>query len=314
MDQISFSEAEYTVKKRQTRREKFLEQMDGLIPWKRWEKKLARHDAQPGHGRRPYSLSVMLRVHCIQLFYNLSDPAMADALYESESMRRFAGRRLSGPLPDETTILKCRHFLEKHPLGKVILKEVNRHLEKEGLLLREGTVVDATIISAPTSTKNQSGRRDPHMHQTKKGNEWHVGMKMHMGVDETLGVIPSLETTPAHVHDMTQTETLRHGKEKTCWGDAGDQGVDKRDALADSDIDWEIAVRPGKRKTLNQREQRLGHTKAQVRAKVEHPLRIIKRPFGYSTVRYRRLAKNNNRLQVLSAFANRLRCKHMLPS
>ena len=170
MDQVSLSEAEYTVKKRKTRREKFLEQMDGLIPWKRLEKKITRHDAKPGHGRRP------------------------------------------------------------------------------------------------------------------------------------------------NVHDMTQTETLRHGKEKTCWGDAGDQGVDKRDALADSDIDWEIAVRPGKRKTLNQREQRLGHTKAQVRAKVEHPLRIIKRPFGYSTVRYRRLAKNNNRLQVLSAFANRLRCKHMLSS
>ena len=131
MNQVSFSEAEYTVKKRKTRREKFLEQIDGLIPWKRWEKKLARHDANPGHGRRPYPLSVMLRVHCMQLFYNLSDPAMEDVLYEIESMRRFAGRRLSGPLPDETTILKCRHFLEKHPLGKVILKEVNRHLEKK---------------------------------------------------------------------------------------------------------------------------------------------------------------------------------------
>ena len=136
-------------------------------------------------------------------------------------------------------------------------------MKKKACCCSEGTMVDATIISAPTSTKHPSGRRDPHMHQTKQGNEWHVGMKMHMGVDETLGVIHSLETTPAHVHDMTQTETLLHGKEKTCWGDAGDQGVDKRDALADSDIDWEIAVHPGKRKTLNQREQRLEHKKAQ---------------------------------------------------
>ena len=206
-------------------------------------------------------------------------------------MRRFAGLRLSGPLPDETTILKFRHLLEKHPLGKVILKEVNRHLEKEGLLLREGTIVDATIISAPTSTKNQSGRRDLEMHQTKKGNEWHFGMKMHIGVDETLGVIHSLETTPANVHDITQTEKLLHGKENTCWGDAGYQGVDKREALADSDIEWEIAVHPGKRKTQNQLEQLLEHKKAQVRAKVEHPFRTIKRQFGYSTVRYRGLAK-----------------------
>ena len=312
MDQLTFSEAEFHHKKRKTRREKFLEQMDQLIPWKRLEKKIARYYPKPGNGRRPYPLSTMLRVHCMQLFYNLSDPAMEDALYEIESMRRFAGLSLSGPLPDETTILKFRHLLEQHKLGKEILKEVNRHLEKEGLLLREGTIVDATIISAPTSTKNQSGQRDPEMHQTKKGNEWHFGMKMHIGVDETFGVIHSLETTPANTHDITQTEHLLHGQEDTFWGDAGYLGADKRENLSDRNIEWNIAARPGKRKKMNGVELLLEKTKASVRAKVEHPFRRVKQQFGYNKVRYRGLEKNNNRLHVLAACSNLLTCKSML--
>ena len=314
MDQLSFSEAEYHHKKRKTRREKFLEQMDALIPWKRLEKKIAKHYPRPGNGRRPYPLNTMLRVHCMQLFYNLSDPAMEDALYEIESMRRFAGLSLSNSLPDETTILKFRHLLEKHELGKMILKEVNSHLEKEGLLLREGTIVDATIISAPTSTKNQSGQRDPEMHQTKKGNEWHFGMKMHIGVDETYGVIHSVETTPANTHDITQTENLLHGEEDTCWGDAGYLGVEKREEMAGRNIEWNIAARPGKRKQMTEIELVLEHVKASMRAKVEHPFRRIKQQFGYAKVRYRGLAKNNNRLHVLAAFSNLLTCKNMLPS
>jgi len=312
MDQLTFSEAEFHHKKRKTRREKFLDQMDELIPWKRLEKKIARHYPKPGNGRRPYPLSTMLRVHCMQLFYNLSDPAMEDALYEIESMRRFAGLSLTGSLPDETTILKFRHLLEQHKLGKEILKEVNRHLEKEGLLLREGTIVDATIISAPTSTKNQSGKRDPEMHQTKKGNEWHFGMKMHIGVDETFGVIHSLETTPANVHDITQTEHLLHGQEDTFWGDAGYLGAEKRGELAGKNIDWNIAARPGKRKSMSEVELLLEKAKASVRAKVEHPFRRIKQQFGYNKVRYRGLEKNNNRLHVLAAFSNLLTCKNML--
>lgn len=314
MNQLSFSEAEYVHKKRKTRREKFLEQMDELIPWKRLEKKIARYYPKPGRGRQPYPLTVMLRIHCMQLFYNLSDPAMEDALYEIESMRRFAGLSLSGSIPDETTILNFRHLLERHQLGKAIFKEVNRHLEKQGLLLREGTIVDASIISAPTSTKNREGKRDPEMHQTKKGNEWHFGMKMHIGVDETFGVIHSLETTPANTHDITQAGKLLHGKEDTCWGDAGYLGVDKREEHAEKEIVWEIAARPGKRRQMNAIEQLLERKKAQVRAKVEHPFRYIKQQFGYSKVRYRGLAKNNNRLQVLSAFTNLLICKKMLLS
>ena len=314
MTQLSFSEAEYQHKKRKTRREKFLEQMDALIPWKRLEKKIARYYPKAGNGRRPYPLSTMLRVHCMQLFYNLSDPAMEDALYEIESMRRFAGLRLIGPLPDETTILKFRHLLERHQLGKVILTEVNRHLEKEGLLLREGTIVDATIISAPTSTKNQRGQRDPEMHQTKKGNEWHFGMKMHIGVDETFGVIHSMETTPANAHDITQTQHLLHGQEETCWGDAGYQGVEKREELKGKAIDWYIAARPGKRKQMTGVALRMEQIKASMRAKVEHPFLRIKHQFGYRKVRYRGLEKNNNRLQVLAAFSNLLTCKRMLLS
>lgn len=314
MDQISFSEAEYSVKKRKTRREKFLEQMDSLIPWKRLEKKIQKHYPRAGKGRQPYPLSTMLRVHCMQLFYNLSDPAMEDALYEIESMRRFAGLHITGPLPDETTILKFRHLLEKHDLGKALFKEVNRYLGREGLMLKEGSIVDATIISAPTSTKNQDGKRDPEMHQTKKGNEWHFGMKMHIGVDESLGVIHSLETTAANEHDITQTKSLLHGEEECCWADAGYLGVDKREEFEGCEVEWFIAERPGKRKRLTGVAAEFEKIKAQVRAKVEHPFRRVKQQFGYSKVRYRGLAKNTNRLHVLAALTNLLTCRDCLPT
>jgi IS5 family transposase len=169
MDQITFSEAEYQTKNRKTRREIFLERMDKLIPWKQLEKKVARYYPKGQTGRPSYPLSNMLRIHCMQFFYNLSNPAMEDALYEIESMRHFASLKLDR-LPDETTTLKFRHFLERHGLGKVLFQEMNKHLEKNGLMLREGSIVDATIISAPSSTKNESGQRDPEMHQTRKGN------------------------------------------------------------------------------------------------------------------------------------------------
>ena len=249
MDQITFSEAEYQTKKRKTRREIFLERMDKLIPWKQLEKKVARYYPKGQNGRPPYPLSAMLRVHCMQLFYNLSDPAMEDALYEIESMRRFAGLRLADRLPDETTILNFRHFLERHGLAKVLFKEVNKHLEKNGLMLREGSIVDATIISAPSSTKNKAGQRDPEMHQTKKGNEWHFGMKMHIGVDDTLGLIHSIETTAANVHDIVPTGKLLHGDEQRVFGDAGYLGIQKREEHKHRDnVSWFIAKRPGTRK------------------------------------------------------------------
>ena len=197
MSQITFAEAEYDVKKRKTRREVFLDRMEGLIPWNRLEKKIARYYAKGNGGRPPYPLPTMLRVHCLQLFYNLSDPAMEEALYEIESMRRFSGVKLDR-VPDETTILNFRHLLERHGLGKKLFGEINAHLKEQGLMLREGTIIDATIISAPSSTKNATGERDPEMHQTRKGNQWYFGMKMHIGVDESLGLIHSIETTPAN--------------------------------------------------------------------------------------------------------------------
>jgi len=306
MDQISFSEAEYSQKRRKTRKEKFLEQMDQLIPWENLENKIKPHYPKNGKGRQPYPLTTMLRIHCMQLFYNLSDPAMEDALYEIESMRRFASLRLSGRLPDETTILNFRHLLERNKLGEKLFDEVSRHLKSQGLILREGSIVDATIIAAPTSTKNKTGERDPEMHQTKKGNEWHFGMKMHIGVDDALGLIHSVTTTSGNAHDITQADKLLHGKEDRVWGDAGYQGIDKRDEHKDRKVDWFIAMRPGKRRLLPKSSDaaKTEFTKAQVRAKVEHPFRYIKRVFGYDKVRYRGLAKNNDRLHLLAAFTN----------
>ncbi len=186
MLQLSFSDSEGQAKRKQTRREKFLAQMDGLLPWRELERPIIRFYAKSPRGRKAFPLSVMLRVHCMQLFYNLSDPSMEDSLYEIESMRRFAGVIID-PVPDETTILKFRHHLEEHNLGENLFDKINRYLEQKGLSFKEGTIMDATIIAAPTSTKNKDGQRDLEMHQTKKGNEWHFGMKMHIGVDEVFG-------------------------------------------------------------------------------------------------------------------------------
>jgi IS5 family transposase len=308
MDQVTFSDLEYDHKKRKTRREKFLERMDALIPWEKLERKIRRHYPKRGRGRPPYPLSVMLRVHCVQLFYNLSDPAMEDMLYEIESVRRFVGLKLSGPLPDETTILNFRHLLEKHKLGSKLFDAINRHLADHDLMLREGTIVDASIVAAPRSTKNRDGLRDPEMRQVKKGNEWHFGMKMHIGVDEALGLVHSVTTTPANVHDITETAKLLHGEEDCVWGDAGYQGVHKRREHEAREVDWLVAMRPGKRRQLNPRSVagRAEKAKASVRAKVEHPFRYVKRMFGYHKVRYRGLAKNTERISLLLGFTNLL--------
>ena len=314
MDQPTFADLEYEGKKRKTRREKFLERMDGLIPWEELEERIRPFYPKAGRGRRPYELSTMLRIHCVQLFYNLSDPGMEDMLYEVESVRRFVGLRLSGPLPDETTILNFRHLLDRHELGTGLMEEINRHLESQGLRLQEGTIVDASIIAAPSSTKNRSKERDPEMRQTKKGNEWHFGMKLHIGVDSETGVVHSVSTTPANVHDVTETPRLLHGGETQVWGDAGYQGVDKRPENRDLEVEWQVAMRPGQRRKLEvgsdeaAREKR----KASVRAKVEHPFLYVKRRFGYTKVRYRGLAKNTQRLALLLGFANLMRAERYL--
>ena len=314
MSQSTFADLEYEGKKRKTRRERFLERMEGLIPWEELEERIRPFYPKAGRGRRPYELSTMLRVHCVQLFYNLSDPGMEDMLYEVESVRRFTGLRLSGPLPDETTILNFRHLLEEHGLGTGLFEEINRHLESQGLRLQEGTIVDASIIAAPSSTKNRSKERDPEMHQTKKGNEWHFGMKVHIGVDSQTGVVHSVSTTPANVYDVTETPRLLHGGETRVWGDAGYQGVHKRPENRGLDVEWQVAMRPGKRRKLEpgSDEAVAEKRKASVRAKVEHPFLYIKRHFDYGKVRYCGLAKNTQRLMTLLGFANLMRAEQYL--
>ena len=314
MDQPTFADLEYQGKKRRTRRELFLERMDGLIPWRSLEERIRPVYPKPGKGRRPYPLAVMLRVHCVQLFYNLSDPGMEDLLYEAESVRRFVGLSLSEALPDETTILNFRHLLERHELGKALFDEINAHLGSQGLRLREGSIVDASIIEAPSSTKNRTRERDPEMHQTKKGNQWHFGMKAHIGVDSKTGIVHSLSTTAANAHDVTEAHNLLHDGERVVWCDAGYQGVHKRWENLGLEIDWRVAMRPGKRRNLDpgSAEELAEKLKASVRAKVEHPFQKVKRVFGYAKVRYRGLAKNTERLALLFGLGNLLTAESRL--
>ena len=248
--QATFSDLDYQVKKRKTRREEFLEKLESLVPWQRLEERIRPHYFRGQRGRRPYPLSVMLRAHIVQLCYNLSDPAMEDLLYEAESVRRFAGLRLSEPIPDESTILHFRHLLERHQLGQGLFEEIKVHLAERGVRLKEGTIVDATIIAAPSSTKNRTGERDPEMHQVKKGNQYPFGMKLHVGVDAETGVVHSMVTTPANVHDVTQAYRLLHGGEQQVWGDAGYMGVQKRKENLGLDVDWRVALKLGKRRLL----------------------------------------------------------------
>ena len=233
---------------------------------------------------------------------------MEDLLYEVESVRRFAGLRLTGPLPDETTILKFRHLLEEHGLGEGLFGEINAHLASLGHSARKGTIVDASIIEAPSSTKNAKRERDPEMHQTKKGNQWHFGMKAHIGVDAETGLAHSLETTPANGSDVATAHAVLHGGEEEAWGDAGYQGVGKRAENKDAAVDWRTAMKPGKRRLLDKSgpEETAEKHKASIRAKVEHPFLYVKRHFGYAKVRYRGLAKNTQRIALLLGFSNLL--------
>ena len=306
MEQPTFADLEYGRKKRRTRREEFLEKLERLVPWQRLEERIKPHYFRGERGRRPYALAVMLRVHIVQLCYNLSDPAMEDLLYEAESVRRFAGLRLTEALPDESTILHFRHLLERHQLGQGLFAEIKDHLEEQGVRLREGTIVDATIIEAPSSTKNRTGERDPEMRQAKKGNQYHFGMKLHIGVDARTGVAHSLSATPANVHDVTQAHRLLHGGERQVWGDAGYTGVQKRPENLGLEVDWQVAMKPGQRRKLepDSAAALAEKDKASVRAKVEHPFLDVKRIFGYAKVRYRGLAKNTERMALLLGLSN----------
>ena len=294
MKQMSFADAEYAGKRKQTRREYFLIEMDQVVPWKGLIKLIEPHYPKGEGGRPAYPLMAMLRVHLMQNWFGYSDPAMEESLYETTILRQFAGLHLDR-IPDETTILNFRRLLEKHELAGGILQVINGYLGDRGLLLRHGTVVDATIIHAPSSTKNKDGKRDPEMHQTKKGNQYFFGMKSHIGVDAESGLVHSVVGTAANVADVTQVDQLLHGEEIYVSGDAGYTGVGKRAEHQDRPMIWSIAARPSsyrkhaKKSLIGRMRRKIEYAKAQVRAKVEHPFRVIKRQFGYTKVRFRGL-------------------------
>lgn len=295
---------------KRTRRREFLSEMERVVPWSALVALVSPYMPEGRRGRPPFAVEAMLRIHFMQQWFNLSDPAMEDALHDVPLFREFAG--LGGwddRLPDESTILRFRHVLEKHKLAGQILQTVNDLLTAKGLLLRQGTVVDATLIAAPSSTKNASGERDPEMKQSKKGQQWYFGMKCHIGVDADSGLVHTVRGTTGSVGDVVEANSLLHGEEAEAWGDAGYQGASKRPD-ARSDVQWNIAMRPGKRRQLDKADpieritEELEHIKARIRAKVEQPFRVIKRQFGHVKVRYRGLAKNTAQLHTLFALAN----------
>ena len=295
---------------KRTRRRVFIDEMDSVVPWSELVSLISPYMPEGRRGRPPFAVEVMLRIHFMQQWFNLSDPAMEEALHDMALFRDFAGLgNWNEPVPDETTILRFRRVLEKHKLAPKILETINDLLRSKGLMLRAGTVVDATLIAAPSSTKNTQGERDPEMKQSKKGGQWYFGMKAHIGVDVDSGLVHTVRGTAGSVHDVTEANSLLHGEETVAFGDAGYQGVDKRPD-AKSGVDWNIAMRPGKRRALDKSQEvnrlinELEKLKASIRAKVEHPFRVIKRQFGHVLVRYRGLAKNTAQLHTLFALSN----------
>ena len=295
---------------KKTRRREFLDEMNQVVPWGALVELVAPHAPEGKKGRPPFAVETMLRIHFMQQWFNLSDPAMEESLHDIPLFREFAGLdSWSERLPDETTILRFRHLLDKHRLAPQILAVVNDLLQAKGLLLRAGTVVDATLIAAPSSTKNAGGTRDPEMHQAKKGNQWYFGMKAHIGVDADSGLVHTVRGTAANVNDVIEANSLLHGQETDAFGDAGYQGANRRPDAPDT-VRWHVAMRPGLRRVLDKDDpvdaltEGIERIKASIRAKVEHPFRVIKRQFGHVKVRYRGLKKNTAQLFTLFALAN----------
>jgi len=317
--QKSFSDLEYAAKKKVTRRDRFLGEINAVTPWSALVSEIEPYYPKgEGRGRPPIGVERMLRMYIAQQCFGLSDEGIEDAIYDSQAIRAFVGIDLAREsAPDATTLLKFRRLLEEHQLTARIFAAINTLLAVKGLILKEGTVVDATIIAAPSSTKNQDGQRDPEMHQTKKGNQWHFGMKAHIGVDAQTGITHTVVTTPANTADVTQAHTLLHGEEKLAFGDAGYQGVEKREENQWQSVEWHVALRPGKRRALpktklGQLTEQIEQAKASIRAKVEHPFHIVKNIFGLKKVRYRGLAKNTAQLFTLFGLANLLIAKRRL--
>ena len=315
--QGSFSQAEYAGKKKQTRRDKFLAAMEHVVPWARLVERLRPLYPKGERGRPPVGLERMLRLYFVQQWYGLADEALEDALYDSQALRGFVGIELNrDPVPDATTVLHFRHWLERHELTRVLFAEVAALLEERGLLMRQGTIVDATIIAAPPSTKNKSKARDPEMHQTKKGNQWHFGMKAHIGVDVASGVVHTVVGTAANEADINQMAAVLHGREEAVFADAGYTGAQKRPEHTERDVSWNIAIKCGIIKALPQGlrdvAEPVERALSQVRAWVEHPFHIVKNLFRHKKLRYRGLVKNIAQLHTLFALANLVIAKKTL--
>jgi IS5 family transposase len=319
--QKSFSDIEYSGKKKTTKKEKFLQMMEAMIPWKKWVDIIERHYPKGEHGRPPMGAEKMLRMYLLQIWFNLSDEGMEDALYDIQPMRQFVGINLmTEAVPDATTLLKFRHMLEKNGIAKKLFDELKGELTRSGKMMKEGTIVDATIFDAPSSIKNEKKERDPEMHQTKKGNQWYFGMKGHIGVDAESGLVHTVEATPANVHDVAMAPKLLHGEEDYMSGDSGYAGLSERQEMKEShpDVDCRIARRPSTIDKMEDGEEKEKlkaeeHAKASVRAKVEHPFHLVKVTFKYKKVRYRGIEKNLARLYLLFACANLILATRVYP-
>jgi IS5 family transposase len=303
-EQTTFAGLAWTQKRKRTRRERFLAEMDQVIPWKRLIALIEPHYKNPGRGRQPMALETMLRIYFLQHWFDLSDPAAEDALYDSESMRRFVGVELGEDrIPDESTILRFRHLLEEHELTKAMFDEIGSLLEDKGLLLKQGTIVDATIISAPSSTKNQKAARDPEMRQTRKGNNWYFGMKVHVGAAMN-GLVHTLTTTNAAQSDIKQMEDLLHGQEEVVYGDSAYWKNADRAAFRKKGIRYRVNKRATRNKPLSARWKQVNRARSTVRARGEHAFRVVKQLWGFAKVRYRGLAKNTARAYAAFGLAN----------
>jgi IS5 family transposase len=305
MRQKTFSSIGFEVHHKTTRREKFLAEMDAIVPWASLCALIEPHYPSGERGRPPIGIDRMLRIYFLQQWFNMSDPQAEDSLYDSAAMRNFVGIDLGHEAaPDETTICKFRHLIEEKGLGKTMLTAVNDHLKSKGIKIGTGTIMDATLISAPSSTRNKKGERDPEMRQTKKGNQWYFGMKGHVGVDSKEKIIHSTEVSPANVHDSQMVSELLHGEETKVWGDSAYQGQKEAIRAAAPAARDMTNRRAARGRPLTDAERSKNATKSKVRAKGEHPFLIIKRIFGFTHVRYRGLAKNRNRFEVACALAN----------
>jgi IS5 family transposase len=310
--QQTFASVAWTQKGKVTRRERFLAEMDAVIPWADLLRLIEPHYPKAGNGRQPLGLEKMLRIYFVQQWFNLSDPQAEDSLYDSESIRRFVRIELSDDVvPDETTILRFRHLLEKHGLTAKMFDLVKELLTAKRLLLKSGTIVDATIISAPSSTKNASKTRDPEMKQTRKGNQWYFGMKLHVGTD-TKGRVHRVVATNAATADITQLGDLLHGEESRVYGDQAYWKEADRQEFEASGVRYRMNRRPPGRQPLSERWRRINRARSRIRARGEHPFHIVKRLWGFAKVRYRGLAKNLARAQIMFALANLYSVRHQL--